>query len=163
MSTSAKSHLTLVMSTRSSRRQSRAEYPSAVRTLVSAFLRVPDRSTRHRLTRCDDDFDEREEEAAIADRCDKARAEVQALRASGGTSAMAKRAADEAIRSATERAMDIMRKGAEQAARLNADAARLRELELARALEEEVEEQTAKCRRLAAGSTRLATDKAGRR
>jgi hypothetical protein len=37
-----------------------------VRTLVSAFLRVPDRSTRHRLTRRDDDFDEREEEAAIA-------------------------------------------------------------------------------------------------
>jgi hypothetical protein len=107
--------------------------------------------------------DAEEEEAAIADRCDKARAEVQALRASGGTSAMAKRAADEAIRSATERAMDIMRKGAEQAARLNADAARLRELERARALEEEVEEQTAKCRRLAAGSTRLATDKAGRR
>mmetsp|Transcript_36709 Transcript_36709/g.77034 ORF Transcript_36709/g.77034 Transcript_36709/m.77034 type:complete len:209 (-) Transcript_36709:755-1381(-) len=51
MFTCAKSHLTLVTSTRSSLRQSSFEcLPSAVRILVSAFPRVPDRSTRWRLT-----------------------------------------------------------------------------------------------------------------
>ena len=104
----------------------------------------------------EDICDAEAEEETLAGRCDKARAELQALRASGGSSAM-KRAAGEAIRSATARATDILRKGAEEAARLNADAERIAVQERKRAVEEAVEGEHAKFGRLAAGTARMAT------